>query len=175
MSNYNSLNPQQKQAVFSTSQYLRIIAGAGSGKTRVLTLRLVHMIEDLGYLPHRLLAITFTNKAANEMKDRVETVLGDLGRQVWISTIHSLCVRILREDIAYLDYPKNFTVIDGVDQRSILKQAYKEFEINSKDFWYSAMLNYIGGNKGAEVTVEPPYVLAGNHPGEKLKPTVDEY
>ena len=175
MSNYNSLNPQQKQAVFSTSQYLRIIAGAGSGKTRVLTLRLVHMIEDLGYLPHRLLAITFTNKAANEMKDRVETVLGDLGRQVWISTIHSLCVRILREDIAYLDYPKNFTVIDGVDQRSILKQAYKEFEIDSKQFSYSAMLNYIGGNKGAEVTVERAYVLAGNHPGEKLKATVYEY
>ncbi len=175
MSIYDSLNPQQRKAVFSTSQYLRIIAGAGSGKTRVLTLRLVHMILDLGYLPHRLLAITFTNKAANEMKTRITSILEDQARSVWISTIHSLCVRILREDIAYLNYPKNFTVIDGVDQRAILKEAYKLMEIDSKQFSYGAMLGYISANKGAEVIVERAYILAGNHPGEKLKAEVYEY
>lgn len=175
MDYYDKLNPQQKTAVFSTSPYVRIIAGAGSGKTRVLVLRLVHLIKDIGMAPHRLCAITFTNKAAREMKERIDEYLGDEGSGVWISTIHSLCVRILREDITALNYPRNFTICDAEDQRTILKEAYKEFDIERRQYSYSYMLSYISNNKGAEVTVERAFELAGSHQDEQLKAKVYQY
>ncbi len=93
------LNQNQREAVLDDSKYLRIVAGAGSGKTRVLTMRIVHLIQEENVYPNKILAITFTNKAANEMKERIKDMLENVPSQPWISTIHSLCVRILREDI----------------------------------------------------------------------------
>ena len=113
MIDISRLNPHQKEAVLSDDQYLRIIAGAGSGKTRVLTMRIAHLIEDEDVRPDRILAITFTNKAANEMKQRIADMIAPSFYRPWISTIHSLCVRVLREDISSLGYPKNFTIMDG--------------------------------------------------------------
>ena len=123
------LNENQKEAVLSDDQYLRIIAGAGSGKTRVLTMRIVHLIEDEDVRPYKILAITFTNKAAKEMKERLSTMLHEEDEPKWISTIHSLCVRILREDISCLGYPKNFTIMDADDQKSIVKEAMKQLDL----------------------------------------------
>ncbi len=162
----DGLNQHQKEAVLAQEQYLRIIAGAGSGKTRVLTTRIAHLIEERGIYPNRILAITFTNKAANEMKERVRRQLNDPNMAVWISTIHSLCVRILREDIVAMDIPRNFTVMDQDDQKSILKEAYKLFEIDKGNLSFYSMLNYISNNKSADISIERAYVLAGDLHGE---------
>ncbi|MCI5773494.1 MAG: UvrD-helicase domain-containing protein, partial [Erysipelotrichaceae bacterium] len=108
MIDINFLNENQKAAVLAEDQYIRIIAGAGSGKTRVLTMRIAHLIQDLNVYPNKILAITFTNKAANEMKQRIKNILQDDNTSCFISTIHSLCVRILREDITSMNYPRNF-------------------------------------------------------------------
>ena len=115
----SDLNANQKEAVLDDSKYLRIVAGAGSGKTRVLTMRIVHLIEEENVYPNKILAITFTNKAANEMKEGIRQMLQNEVTQPWISTIHSLCVRILREDITCMGWPKNFTVLDADDQKTI--------------------------------------------------------
>ncbi len=131
----------------SDAKHIRIIAGAGSGKTRVLTMRIAYLIEQLGVRPYHILAITFTNKAAREMKTRINDMLGDAGTGCHISTIHSLCMRILSEDIQALNYPKNFTVIDADDQRQILKEAYKEIGIDKKEYPYGTCLDYISNNK----------------------------
>lgn len=169
------LNNNQKEAVLSDAKYLRIVAGAGSGKTRVLTMRIAHLIEDENVAPYHVLAITFTNKAANEMKERVNSML-DINKGVpWISTIHSLCVRILREDIQTMGWPKNFTVMDADDQRAVLKEAYKDFNIDAQEFPYAAMLNYISNNKSAEISVEHAYTLAGSFNADKTRAKVYEY
>lgn len=104
-----NLNPHQLEAVSTQDRYVRIVAGAGSGKTRVLIERINHLINDLGVFPASILAITFTNKAANEMKERLDRMMGSVAASVHISTIHSLCVRILREDSPSMDLPRNFT------------------------------------------------------------------
>ena len=127
------LNENQKAAVLAEDQYIRIIAGAGSGKTRVLTMRIAHLIQDLQVYPNKILAITFTNKAANEMKQRIRNILHDENTTCFISTIHSLCVRILREDITSMNYPRNFTVLDADDQKSIIKEAYRELNIDKNE------------------------------------------
>jgi len=147
MVKYSELNENQKQAVVDEAKHLRIVAGAGSGKTRVLTMRIVYLIEKLNVLPKNILAITFTNKAAKEMKKRILEMLGDQGSGATISTIHSLCMRILQIDIDALGYPKNFTVIDADDQKQILKEAYKLLDIEKKDYSYSTVLDYIANNK----------------------------
>ena len=121
MIKFSQLNDNQKLAVSDESKHLRIIAGAGSGKTRVLTMRIAYLIEQKNVKPYHILAITFTNKAAKEMKNRINDMLKDAGTGCHISTIHSLCMRILSEDITALNYPKNFTVVDAEDQRAILK------------------------------------------------------
>ena len=146
MIDINSLNENQKDAVLSKEKYLRIIAGAGSGKTRVLTMRIVHLIEDENVWPTKILAITFTNKAANEMKERVRNMLASQTSAPWVSTIHSLCVRILREDIIAMGYPRNFTIMDTEDQKSVLKEAYKLQGIDATTYSYSSMLDYIANN-----------------------------
>ncbi|MEF9893588.1 ATP-dependent helicase [Anaerorhabdus sp.] len=171
----DGLNPNQKEAVLSTDQYLRVIAGAGSGKTRVLTTRIANLVLERNVYPSKILAITFTNKAANEMKERIKKILGDPSGAVWISTIHSLCVRILREDIQSMGMPRNFTVMDQDDQKTILKEAYKEHGIDKSAISFGSMLDYIGNNKGAEITVDRAYVLAGSFTGEKSKAKVYEY
>lgn len=147
MSLLENLNKQQKEACEVVDQHLRIIAGAGSGKTRVVTTRIAYLIEELHILPNKILAITFTNKAAKEMKERVETMLGDIAQAVRISTIHSFCVRLLREDILELGYPRNFTIVDSDDQKSILRDAYKQMNIDVKNYSYASVLGYISANK----------------------------
>lgn len=168
---YN-LNPQQKAAVTTTSRYVRVIAGAGSGKTRVLTTRVVHLIREWGVDPKRIVAITFTNKAAREMKKRIEESLGEEGRLPWISTIHSLCVRILREDIHVIGYPKGFAVMDESDQKSILRQAYRQRGIDSKNMPYASMLDYISHNKFARITPQEAEARAKGYPPHREKARV---
>ena len=175
MSFLEQLNPNQKQAVLTKSRYVRIIAGAGSGKTRVLTTRIAHLIQDLGVAANSIVAITFTNKAANEMKSRMYKMLGDTAAGVHLSTIHSLCVRILREDCQIMGLPRNFTVLDQDDQKSILKEAYKEIGLDRQKYTFGSMLDYISNNKSAEVSIERALILAGEHFGEKEKARVYAY
>ena len=175
MIDVSMLNENQKEAVLADDKYLRIVAGAGSGKTRVLTMRIAHLIHDENVPVYRILAITFTNKAANEMKERIRGMLGEEAGQPWISTIHSLCVRILREDIPALGYPRNFTVIDAEDQKAILKEAYKRYNTDAQSYPYGLMLSYISANKTAEITPERAFVMAGDYEGERTKAEIYDY
>ena len=175
MITYSSLNDAQKQAVIDESKHLRIIAGAGSGKTRVLTMRIAYLIEQKNVRPYNILAITFTNKAAKEMKNRVIEMLGENGTGTHISTIHSLCMRILVEDIEALNYPKNFTVIDADDQRQILKEAYKLFEITKQEYPYGNMLDYIANNKYIGLEPKQAYEQAYGEDRLYKKAQVYEY
>ena len=171
----SDLNANQKEAVLDDSKYLRIVAGAGSGKTRVLTMRIVHLIEEENVYPNKILAITFTNKAANEMKERIRQMLQNEVTQPWISTIHSLCVRILREDITCMGWPKNFTVLDADDQKTILKEAYKQIQIDANTYPFGSMLDYISNNKSAEISVDRAFELAGDFSGDKTKAELYKY
>ncbi|OCN04734.1 ATP-dependent DNA helicase PcrA [Erysipelotrichaceae bacterium MTC7] len=167
----NGLNAKQKEAVTTIDSHLRIVAGAGSGKTRVITTRIAYLIMEKHVAPYRILAITFTNKAANEMKERVETILGVKNSGVLLSTIHSLCVRILREEIRYFDYPRNFVILDGDDQKSILKDIYKKHEIEVKSAPYGQSLGYISNNKTNLIGAGKAYDMA-NYEHEKLLATI---
>lgn len=169
------LNKNQKDAVLSDDKYLRIIAGAGSGKTRVLTMRIVHLIEDEDVRPYKILAITFTNKAANEMKERISSMLSEEETPRWISTIHSLCVRILREDIQNLGYPKNFTIMDTDDQKSIVKEAIKQLNLQDSKITPTEAVNYISNNKSAQISVERAKVIAGKYSNDLDKAQIYEY
>ncbi|MBQ9159207.1 MAG: UvrD-helicase domain-containing protein [Erysipelotrichaceae bacterium] len=175
MITYSQLNENQKAAVTDESKHIRIIAGAGSGKTRVLTMRIAYLIEQKGVKPYHILAITFTNKAAREMKTRINDMLGDNGTGCHISTIHSLCMRILAEDITALNYPKNFTVIDADDQRQILKEAYKEIGIDKKEYPYGGMLDYIANNKYMNVDPAKAMEFAYGEPKIVNRAKVYEY
>ena len=154
MININELNPEQKQAVETTEGPLLVIAGAGSGKTRVLTYRIAHLISNLGVKPYNILAITFTNKAAKEMKDRVEKLLGEGSDDMWISTFHSSCVRILRRDIDKLGYDKNFVIFDAADQKTLIKECQKELNIDDKQCSYQFIIGEISKAKNSLVTPE---------------------
>ena len=169
------LNENQKEAVLSDDQYLRIIAGAGSGKTRVLTMRIVHLIEDEDVRPYKILAITFTNKAAKEMKERLSTMLHEDDEPRWISTIHSLCVRILREDISCLGYPKNFTIMDADDQKSIVKEAMKQLDLKDSKLTPGEVVGYISNNKTAQIGVEAAKKMAGSFTDDTDKARISEY
>ena len=169
------LNENQKEAVLSDDKYLRIIAGAGSGKTRVLTMRIVHLIEDEDVRSYKILAITFTNKAANEMKERLSNMLVEGEAPRWISTIHSLCVRILREDISVLGYPKSFTIMDSDDQKTVVKEAIKQLNLQDEKLTPGEVVGYISNNKSAEITVEHAYALAGEFGSDKSKAKIYEY
>lgn len=128
------LNQQQKQAVLKTEGPLLILAGAGSGKTRVLTHRIAHLILDKGVAPWNILAITFTNKAAAEMRERIEAMCESQSSDVWVSTFHSMCVRILRREIEVLGYSKEFTIYDDDDQLKLLKNIVEEEQLSDKEF-----------------------------------------
>lgn len=132
MSKYDLLNPEQKEAVFHYEGPLLILAGAGSGKTRVLTHRVAWLVEEKQVNPWNIMAITFTNKAAGEMRDRVETMLGGALGGVWVATFHSTCVRILRRYIDRIGFGTNFTIYDGDDQKTIIKEICKRFQIDTK-------------------------------------------
>src|SRR5512138_2357865 len=119
------LNPQQREAVMHTEGPLLILAGAGSGKTRVLTHRIAQLLMK-GVPPWQILAVTFTNKAAQEMRERVAHLVGPAANSMWVSTFHTACVRILRQEIAQLGYNKNFVIFDSQDQQVIVKNVLKE-------------------------------------------------
>jgi DNA helicase-2/ATP-dependent DNA helicase PcrA len=138
------LNKEQLEAVKTIDGPLLILAGAGSGKTRVLTYRIAHMIEDRHIYPSQILAITFTNKAAGEMKDRVRNLIGSEADNMWISTFHSSCVRILRREIDKLGYNKNFAIYDSYDQKVLIKQCMQELNINDKDITDREIIGKIG-------------------------------
>ncbi|WP_187385736.1 DNA helicase PcrA [Gorillibacterium timonense] len=128
------LNPQQQKAVIATDGPLLIMAGAGSGKTRVLTHRIGYLIASGKAAPWSILAITFTNKAAREMQERVEGLVGPQARDIWVSTFHSMCVRILRRDITRIGFTSNFTILDSTDQLSVIRNCLKELGIDPKKF-----------------------------------------
>lgn len=163
------LNPRQKEAATYLDSHLRIIAGAGSGKTRVLTYRIAYLIEEVGIEPRHILAITFTNKAANEMKERVIGLLGDYAGGSLLCTIHSLCVRILRQNIRALNYPNNFIIMDEEDQKSLLKKIFKERQIDSKTISLKSCIHYISAYKIAGVSPERAMSFAGDYIGEQKK------
>jgi len=130
----NKLNPEQLKAVMTTDGPLLILAGAGSGKTRVLTHRIAYIISEKGVQPRNILAVTFTNKAAGEMRERVKHILGAVGDRVWVSTFHSACVRILRNNITKLGYGENFVIYDDREQLGVIKGAMAALNINEKLF-----------------------------------------
>lgn len=134
MQNLENLNPPQAEAVHHYAGPLLILAGAGSGKTRVLTYRIGYLIGEIGVSPFNILAITFTNKAASEMKERVDSLIGHKSERMWICTFHSACVRILRKEIGALGYDTNFVIYDSADQQTLLKQCLKELNIDDKRF-----------------------------------------
>src|ERR671937_1766294 len=128
------LNLAQRDAVLATEGPLLVVAGAGSGKTRVLTYRVAHLITAIGVKPNEILAITFTNKAAGEMRTRLENLLGDTARRIWILTFHAACGRILRREAPRLGYRSNFTIYDQADQVRLVKACLEELERDPKRF-----------------------------------------
>src|SRR4029077_20140719 len=141
------LNPAQREAVVTTEGPLLVIAGAGSGKTRVLTHRVAHLLAACGAKPNEILAITFTNKAAGEMRDRVTNDLGPIGRAIWIMTFHSACGRMLRSEAERLGYRSNFTIYDQADQLRLVKQCLEELERDPKRFTPRGIHNQISHAK----------------------------
>jgi DNA helicase-2/ATP-dependent DNA helicase PcrA len=142
-----SLNPEQREAVLTTEGPLLIVAGAGSGKTRVLTHRIAYLLTEKKITPWNILAITFTNKAAREMVDRVEAITGPVARDMWISTFHSMCVRILRRDIERIGFSRNFSILDSGDMLSVVKNCMKELNIDPKKFEPKAIQAMISNAK----------------------------
>ena len=140
----DQLNPQQKEAVLHTEGPLLVLAGAGSGKTRVLTYRVAHLIENLEVRPENILAITFTNKAAKEMKERIYDLVGSRAENIWISTFHSTCVRILRREIEKIGFTRNFVIYDADDQLALIKDCIRELNLSEKYFDAKEMRYRIG-------------------------------
>lgn len=170
----NVLNPKQLEAATYLDGHLRIVAGAGSGKTRVLTYRIAYLIENIGIDPKSILAITFTNKAANEMRSRIENTIKTFQSGVLVCTIHSLCVRILRMHIGVLNYPSSFIILDEEDQKSLLKNLYKENEIDSKEISYSSCLHSISTWKNAGIEPKAALMAASAWSQEKSKAIIYE-
>ncbi len=152
------LNGPQKEAVLCTEGPLLVLAGAGSGKTRVLTHRIAHLVDDLGVAPWQIMAITFTNKAAAEMRERLGNLIGPYSRGMWVSTFHSMCVRILRADCERLGFASGFTIYDDDDSKRLVKQIYGELNIDEKRYPVPAIRNRISKAKNdlqvAEVFAE---------------------
>ena len=153
MSIYDTLNKEQKEAVLHTEGPLLLLAGAGSGKTRVLTHRVAYLIDEMGVNPWNILAITFTNKAAQEMRERVDQIAGFGADQVWVATFHATCMRILRRHIDRLGYDTNFTIYDTDDQKSVIKQICKRLNIDTKMYKERTLLSEISSAKDELVDV----------------------
>ena len=161
MSIYDTLNPMQKEAVLQTEGPLLILAGAGSGKTRVLTHRVAYLIEEKQVNPWNILAITFTNKAAGEMRERVDQLVGFGAESIWVSTFHSTCVRILRRHIEYLGYNTNFSIYDSDDQKTLMKQVFKTLDIDTKQYKERSVLGIISSAKDKLISPEEFLLNAG--------------
>ncbi len=166
-----SLNPAQREAVETTQGPLLVLAGAGSGKTRVLTYRIAHMLGDLGVQPYEILAITFTNKAAAEMRERLGRLLDEIGvrwnpRSMWVLTFHAMCVRMLRADAARLGFTSNFTIYDDDDSKRLVKSVMAELEISDKTYPVNGIRNRISSAKNA-LTGPVAFAAHANLPMEK--------
>ncbi|MNM14298.1 ATP-dependent DNA helicase PcrA [compost metagenome] len=157
------LNPPQRQAVETTEGPLLIMAGAGSGKTRVLTHRIAWLISNRKAPPWAILAITFTNKAAREMQERVSRLVGPDGRDIWVSTFHSMCVRILRKDIERIGFTSNFSILDSTDQLSVIRACMKELNIDTKKFEPKAVQSMISTAKNELVTPQQYEMKIGDY------------
>ncbi len=150
----DSLNPAQKEAVLCTEGPLLVLAGAGSGKTRVLTHRIAHLVEDLGVAPWQIMAITFTNKAAAEMRERLGGLIGSNARGMWVSTFHSMCVRILRADCERIGFSQGFTIYDDDDSKRLMKQILEELNVDPKRYPINALRNRISKAKNDLIVPE---------------------
>ena len=161
---YDKLNDKQKQAVFTTEGPVLLLAGAGSGKTGVLMHRIAYLIEEKHIDPYNIMAITFTNKAAKEMKERIGKLIGEEGNFVWVMTFHSSCVRFLRRFIDRIGFDNSFTIYDSDDQRTLMKKIFKEYDINSKVYKERTVLNAISNCKNELMS-----------PSEYMKAAIDSY
>jgi len=176
MSIYDTLNDMQQMAVYHTEGALLVLAGAGSGKTRVLTHRIAYLIEEKGVNPYNILAITFTNKAAGEMRERVDHIVGFGSESIWVSTFHSTCVRILRRYIDRLGYSNNFTIYDADDQKTLMKEVCKKLNIDTKTYKEKAILNAISSAKDELITPEQFLLEAeGDFGKRKIAEAYKEY
>ncbi|MGN1378547.1 MAG: DNA helicase PcrA [Dorea sp.] len=176
MSIYDTLNEQQKEAVLHTEGPLLILAGAGSGKTRVLTHRIAYLIEERGINPWNILAITFTNKAAGEMRERVDRLVGYGSESIWVSTFHSMCVRILRRHIGLLGYDTNFTIYDTDDQKTLMKDVCKLLQVDTKIYKERALMAAISHAKEELITPEEFRLQAeGDYSRRKIAEVYEEY
>lgn len=176
MSIYDTLNEQQKEAVLHTEGPLLILAGAGSGKTRVLTHRIAYLIEERGINPWNILAITFTNKAAGEMRERVDRLVGYGSESIWVSTFHSMCVRILRRHIGLLGYDTNFTIYDTDDQKILMKDVCKLLQVDTKIYKERALMAAISHAKEELITSEEFRLQAeGDYSRRKIAEVYEEY
>ncbi|WIF94062.1 DNA helicase PcrA [Caminicella sporogenes] len=169
----STLNDMQRMAVENTEGPLLILAGAGSGKTRVLTHRIAYLIKEKGVFPGNILAITFTNKAASEMKERIEQLIGSIASNMWISTFHSACVRILRRDIEKIGYTRDFVIYDTSDQRTLIKECLKELNMSDKSY----PVNYVQGiiSSAKDKLQTPEKFINLNYSDFKLRPICDLY
>lgn len=176
MSMYDTLNSMQQEAVFHTEGPVLILAGAGSGKTRVLTHRTVYLIEEKGVNPYNIMAITFTNKAAGEMRERIDNLVGFGSESIWVSTFHSTCVRILRRHIDRLGYDTNFTIYDADDQKTLIKDICKKLQIDTKIYKEKSFLGVISSAKDELISPEE-FTLraAGDFAREKQAAVYREY
>ncbi|MBU9738037.1 DNA helicase PcrA [Diplocloster agilis] len=176
MSIYDTLNEQQREAVFHTEGPLLILAGAGSGKTRVLTHRIAYLIEEQHVNPWNILAITFTNKAAGEMRERVDQLVGFGADSVWVSTFHSLCVRILRRYIDRIGYGTSFTIYDSDDQKSLMKEVCRKLNIDTKIYKERSLLAAISSAKNELVNpMEFELNVLGDFGKKKIAEAYKEY
>lgn len=172
----DTLNPMQREAAVHTEGPLLILAGAGSGKTRVLTHRIAYLMEEKGVNPWNILAITFTNKAASEMRERVNKIAGMGAESVWVSTFHSACVRILRRHIEVLGFGSNFTIYDADDQKTVMKEIFRKFDINTKIYKERGVLAEISHAKDEMITPEEMELNAGGDPdARKIAGMYKEY
>ncbi|MBQ9065007.1 MAG: DNA helicase PcrA [Blautia sp.] len=174
MSSYETLNTPQQEAVLHTEGPLLILAGAGSGKTRVLTHRIAWMIES-GINPYNILAITFTNKAADEMRQRVDRIVGMGSEAVWVSTFHSACVRILRRHIDYIGYDNHFAIYDTDDQKTVIKEVCRRLYIDTKLFKEKALMSDISHFKDQLLTPDDVETSAFDHNERKIAAVYREY
>ena len=176
MSVYDTLNDKQKEAVFHTEGPLLVLAGAGSGKTRVLTHRIAYLMEEKKVKPWNILAITFTNKAAGEMRERVDKLVGDAAGKVWVSTFHSACVRILRRDIGWIGFDTNFAIYDTEDQKSLMKSVCKQLQVDTKLYKERALMSAISAAKDELVSPQEFALRAqGNFRQETVARVYAEY
>ncbi|MEG9297478.1 DNA helicase PcrA [Mangrovibacillus sp. Mu-81] len=171
----NGMNPEQAEAVKATEGPLLIMAGAGSGKTRVLTHRIAYLMVEKSVNPYNILAITFTNKAAREMKDRINNILGGVSENIWISTFHSMCVRILRRDIDRIGMNRNFTILDSTDQQSVIKSILKDRNIDPKKFDARSILGSISSAKNELITPEEFSKTTGGYYDQVVSDVYTEY